>query len=159
LFARYAKNPAVNAGTQSLHLIFWNDILFLKKISAMKKFKTLHVLEVVTGRALSEQSTYGDIIELLFFMCRMDMPKSSVPTEVVYILKFANERAYMEALFEQHPVLFDCYTEVQTLRETFDNVWKEWTRQKLATLGEELELAPCAKERLAPIEIVYAHDL
>ena len=113
-----------------------------------QKFKTIHILEAVTGKALA--GTYRGFVQVITFMCRIKTPVDKISMEYFYLIHESNQNAYLESITSQHPELKDIIEESKKLKTTPAG-WVDWAQNKVNSLGDELELIPCDEKSLVQV--------
>ncbi len=120
----------------------------------MKKFKTIHVIEVVTGRGLVKKGTFRGLVGVILFMCRIETPQNEVSMEKFYAINKLNKKNYIKTLFEQYPALISIVKESERISNFTPDEWCSWAEEKSKILGEELELTPCDSSCVKMVNLI-----
>lgn len=105
----------------------------------MKTFKTIHIIQLVTGQPIEETGTENDLKKLILFLCGIDGDKIYEISKSHFdaIIK-ENERMYIYSIFEQYPGLKEIAEEAKKIRPS---ALPKWIRKQINKLGKELLLA------------------
>jgi hypothetical protein len=114
----------------------------------MRTFKTIHVLGLLTGKLLDEESTVDDLTEVLVFLCGVQTPQHQLAKDHIFAIDNVNRVVYSESLFFHHTLLREIIKNIPNLRTTEE--WYAWAEVNVKILGQELLLERAERTFVVP---------
>ena len=105
----------------------------------MRKFKTIFVLEIVTGIILREHGTFKGIVDVVAYVCNMGKPSDISAEQFFTFIQLNNEKLIKE-IIDQHPVLSSIKEEALKLKEElYEEDWINWADDKIVVQKNRIQ--------------------
>lgn len=117
----------------------------------MKTFKTIHVLELLTGKELIEDfPRFKGLTEVLLFLCGAENLQREITAKHLIAIDNVNRVVYTEALFSEHSSLRDAMENAPFKAEASLKEWRQWAKETIVVLGEELLISRAERTTVVP---------
>ncbi len=107
----------------------------------VRTFKTIYVLEVISGIGLRKDMDLNGYMDVVLFICGVDASVQNMPLVLFARIRKECEIIYIKSLKKQCSFYDQIFEEAQKMRgKATPPQWTEWANRKVEEIGQEVQL-------------------